>query len=80
MRALHVNIGYPPFLGGAQVYMQQLARRLVRRGHMVETWVSDAAEVELLWSRGGGRLDAGNSEDEGVRSEAEGVRSEDEVP
>jgi glycosyltransferase involved in cell wall biosynthesis len=67
VRALNVNIGYPPFMGGAQVYMQQLARRLVRRGHLVEAWVSDAEEVELLWSRGMGRLAVGESEDEGVR-------------
>ncbi len=66
MRILHVNIGYPPFIGGAQVFVQQVARRLAQRGHRVEAWVSDALEVDHLWSHRKGRLPVGQEQDEGV--------------
>ncbi len=74
MRVLHVNIGYPPFVGGAQIFMQQVTRRLVQRGHAVEAWVSDALEVDHLWSRGRPHLPAGGERDEGVMVQRFAVR------
>ena len=63
MRILHVNIGYPPFIGGAQIFTQEIARRLGQHGHAVEVWVSDACEVEYLWARGKAHLPPGREMD-----------------
>ena len=63
MRILHVNIGYPPFIGGAQIFTQEIARRLSQRGHAVEVWASDAGEVEHLWARGKACLAPGREMD-----------------
>lgn len=67
MRILHVNIGYPPFIGGAQVFLQQVARRSCRRGHQVTVYTSDAGEIEHLWTRGKARLESGAFMDEDVQ-------------
>ena len=63
MRILHVNIGYPPFIGGAQIFTQEVARRSGQRGHDVEVWASDAGEVEHLWALGKAHLAAGRERD-----------------
>lgn len=49
LRFLFVNIGYPPFQGGAQVYVQMLAERLVANGHEVTVLTTNAGEVEAIW-------------------------------
>jgi glycosyltransferase involved in cell wall biosynthesis len=49
LRFLFVNIGYPPFQGGAQVYVQMLAERLVADGHEVTVLTTSAGEVEAIW-------------------------------
>lgn len=66
MRILHVNVGYPPFIGGAQVLLHQVARLSAQRGHQVAVYTSDAGEVDHLWSRGKRHLSAGHEEKEGV--------------
>ena len=66
MRVLHVNIGYPPFIGGAQVFLQQVARRAARRGDEVLVCASDAGEIEYLWRRDKKHLPVGAEDDEGV--------------
>ena len=66
MRILHVNIGYPPFVGGAQVFVQQVARHFAQRGHVVEAWASDALEIDHLWARHRLQGPVGEGRDEGV--------------
>ncbi len=66
MRVLHVNIGYPPLIGGAELYLRQVARRMVARGHQVAVYASDAAVIEHLWAMGKEHLPAGVAEIEGV--------------
>ena len=59
MRILHINIGYPPFIGGSQLFLQEVARRSCRRGHEVTAYVSDARENEHIWSPSKERLPSG---------------------
>jgi len=66
VKILHVNIGYPPFIGGSQLFLREVARRSCRRGHEVAAYVSDAAEIEYFWSHSKGRLPPGCETDEGV--------------
>jgi len=47
---LHVSAGYPPFLGGAEVYAQTISERCVAEGHGVTFVATDAAEVEYYWN------------------------------
>ena len=58
MRLLFVNIGYPPFVGGAQTYVQQLAESLTADGHAVTVLTTDAAEIDAIWSKGARHLPA----------------------
>lgn len=66
-RIVFVTIGYPPFVGGAQTYVQQLAESLVKDGHQVTVFTTDAAEVERIWDPGKRSLPAGEEEQAGVR-------------
>lgn len=69
MRFFFVNIGYPPFVGGAQTYVQQLAEGLVTQGHRVTVFTTDAGEVESIWHSGKARLAAGTAVANGVTVE-----------
>lgn len=66
MRFFFVNIGYPPFVGGAQTYVQQLAEGLVGAGHRVTVFTTDAGEVESIWHAGKARLASGSAVVNGV--------------
>lgn len=66
MRILHVNVGYPPLIGGAELYLREVARRTVARGHQVAVYASDAAVIEHLWAAGKEHLPADEVEMEGV--------------
>ena len=55
---LLVNIGYHPFVGGAQTYAQQLAESLVRDGNQVTVFTTNAGEVEAVWDARKRRLAA----------------------
>ncbi len=48
-RILLVNIGYRPFVGGAQTYVQQLAESLAQDGNHVTVFTTNAGEVEAIW-------------------------------
>lgn len=50
MRILHVNAGYPPFIGGAETYLQVLSERLAHDGHQVTVVTTDATGVENFWA------------------------------
>ena len=66
LRFLFTTIGYPPFRGGAQTYVQQLAENLVRDGHQVTVYTTDAGEVESIWNARKRRLSVGVEEINGV--------------
>ena len=51
-RILFVNIGYHPFVGGAQTYVQQLAESLAEDGNQVTVFTTNAGEVEAIWDAG----------------------------
>lgn len=59
LRFLFATIGYPPFMGGAQTYVQQLAESLAAEGHQVTVVTTDAGEVEAIWSPYKAHLPAG---------------------
>ena len=40
-----INIGYPPFTGGAQTYVTLLAESLAARGDHASVFTTDAGEV-----------------------------------
>ncbi|MCX6020870.1 MAG: glycosyltransferase [Chloroflexi bacterium] len=61
-----VNIGYPPFLGGSQRYVQEVAQRLAADGHQVTVHVTDAGEVEAIWNSRKRRLQPGVERDGAV--------------
>lgn len=69
LRFLFTNIGYPPFVGGAQTYVQLLAESLVRDGHQVTVYTTDGGEVERVWNAGKRALPAGVEAVNGVMVE-----------
>ena len=66
MKVLMVNIGYPPFIGGSQVYVREVARRLASEGHAVVVHATNAGEIEAIWNPKKRQLPVGTAEDEGV--------------
>jgi len=56
MEVLFVNVGYFPLIGGGELYIKELAERLVGDGHSATVLTTDAAEPEYLWLRGKKRV------------------------
>jgi glycosyltransferase involved in cell wall biosynthesis len=54
LRYLHVLPRYYPFIGGSEVYIQQIVERLVERepGAEVSIYTTDAWDLEHFWSSG----------------------------
>jgi len=61
-----INIGYPPFTGGAQTYVHLLAGSLAAHGDLPEVFTTTAGEVEAIWDSHKRSLPAGLSQVEGV--------------
>jgi len=61
-----VNIGYPPFTGGAQTYVQLLAEALLAAGDRPAVYTTTAGEVEAIWNAGKRLLPAGLEHVNGV--------------
>lgn len=61
-----INIGYPPFFGGAQTYVHQLARSLQANGDRPAVFTTTAGEVEAIWNAGKRQLPAGAAPVDGV--------------
>lgn len=61
-----VNIGYPPFVGGAQTYVQLLAESLLAGGDQPSVYTTNAGEVEAIWNAGKRLLPAGLQDVNGV--------------
>lgn len=51
MRILHIIQRYHPYIGGSELYFQELSERLARAGHHVEVWTTDAWDLDYFWSR-----------------------------
>jgi glycogen(starch) synthase len=66
MKVLHVSHRYWPCQGGAERYIQEMSERLVRDGHEVTVYTTDAYDLELFW-RGGRRIARREEEHNGVR-------------
>lgn len=62
-----INIGYPPFTGGAQTYVTLLAESLVAAGDAAAVFTTDAGEVEAVWNGGKRRLPAEDATAYGVQ-------------
>src|SRR5437764_13731828 len=50
MRLLHIIQRYYPYVGGSELYFQELSERLARAGHRVEVWTTDAWDLDYFWS------------------------------
>lgn len=57
MRILHVIQRYYPYVGGSELYFQELSERLARAGHRVEVWTTDAWDLDYFWTRKARRLE-----------------------
>ncbi|MDQ6694052.1 MAG: glycosyltransferase family 4 protein, partial [Chloroflexota bacterium] len=51
MRILHLIQRYHPYVGGSELYFQELSERLARAGNRVEVWTTDAWDLDYFWSR-----------------------------
>jgi glycosyltransferase involved in cell wall biosynthesis len=51
MRLLHIIQRYHPYVGGSELYFQELSERLARAGHSVEVWTTDAWDLDYFWSK-----------------------------
>ncbi|MER3513402.1 MAG: glycosyltransferase family 1 protein [Chloroflexota bacterium] len=49
MRILHVVQRYWPGVGGAEKHLQEISERLVRDGHEVTVYTTDAGDFQYLW-------------------------------
>lgn len=67
MNILHVIQRYWPCGGGAERYFQELSERLVREGHTVTVFTTDALDLELFWRPNFRRVDRIEDEHNGVR-------------
>lgn len=56
MRVLAVTPSYPPCIGGAELLLAAVAKRLVDRGHEVSVYTTNGATHAQLISPGGGEL------------------------
>jgi glycosyltransferase involved in cell wall biosynthesis len=56
MRILHIIQRYYPYLGGSELYFQELSERLARAGHQVEVWTTDAWDLDYFWSKRARRI------------------------
>jgi glycogen synthase len=67
VNVLHVCHRYWPGVGGSERYVQEISERLVREGHTVTVFTTDAYDVELFWRPGFRRVRPLEAEHNGVR-------------
>src|SRR5438105_2112678 len=51
MRILHIIHRYYPYVGGSELYFQELSERLAGAGNHVEVWTTQAWDLDYFWSR-----------------------------
>jgi glycosyltransferase involved in cell wall biosynthesis len=66
MRILHIIQRYHPYVGGSELYFQELSERLARDGHRVEVWTTDAWDLDYFWSGKARRIPAERETHNGV--------------
>ena len=66
MRILHVIQRYYPYVGGSELYFQELSERLARAGHRVEVWTTDAWDLDYFWSKKARRIETPHETHNGV--------------
>ena len=74
MRVLHVSPRYYPFIGGSELYCQQISERLVRDGHQVSVFTTDAWDLEYFWDPAKKHLATGTEVHNGVEVRRFAVR------
>lgn len=52
MNFLHVIHRYYPFVGGSELYFQEIGERLAREGNSVSVYTTDAWDLEHFWAGG----------------------------
>ncbi|WP_298983756.1 glycosyltransferase family 4 protein [Caldilinea sp.] len=67
MRILHVTQRYLPAVGGAELHLAAISKRLVAEGHDVTVVTTDAWDFELFWHPSARRIPEAESVVEGVR-------------
>lgn len=67
MRILHVTQRYLPAIGGSELYMAALSKRLAADGHDVTVLTTDALDFELFWNPSARRILESESTIDGVR-------------
>ncbi|MCS6827517.1 MAG: glycosyltransferase family 4 protein [Caldilinea sp.] len=67
MRILHVTQRYLPAVGGAELYLAGVSKRLVADGHDVTVVTTDAWDFELFWNPDARRIPDSESVIDGVR-------------
>jgi len=67
VKVLHVVQRYWPYTGGSERHLQEISERLVRDGHEVTVFTSDAWDLELFWNRRKVRLTVPEEVHNGVR-------------
>lgn len=66
MRILHVIQRYWPATGGAEKYFQEISERLVRDGHEVTVYTTDAGDFQCFWDGRKPRLETREEVHNGV--------------
>jgi glycosyltransferase involved in cell wall biosynthesis len=66
MRLLHIIQRYYPYIGGSELYFQELSERLARAGHKVEVWTTDAWDLDYFWSKKARRVELERETHNGV--------------
>jgi glycosyltransferase involved in cell wall biosynthesis len=67
MRIAHFIQRYPPALGGSEAYFARLSRHLVRQGHQVTAFTTNAYDLEAFWTTRGRCLRPGFKVENGVQ-------------
>lgn len=66
MHFLHVIQRYYPYVGGSELYFQELSERFVQDGHRVTVLTTDAWDLDHFWARGRKTIAATQIEHNGV--------------
>lgn len=66
MRILHLIQRYWPAVGGAETYLHEISRRLVRDGHQVSVWTTTALDISSLWDPRKRSIEQATGRHEGV--------------
>jgi glycosyltransferase involved in cell wall biosynthesis len=67
MKVLHVVPRYYPFVGGAELHFQEISERLVRDGHRVTVYTTDAWDLEHFWAKNKERVEESHQIHNGVQ-------------